>query len=75
MSRKSWDTSTMPPSKLLMACASESMASRSRWFVGSSSSSCKISKTDGVGLVDPDHVGSPWQWPMAVLKGSLPRWG
>ena len=26
------------------------------------------SKTDGVGLVDPDDVGSPWQWPMAVLK-------
>ena len=30
----------MPPLKPLMAVASESMASRSRWLVGSSSSSC-----------------------------------
>ena len=38
MSLKSWDTSTKPPLKPLMASASESMASMSRWLVGSSNS-------------------------------------
>jgi hypothetical protein len=33
------------------------------------------SKMDGVGLVDPDHVGSPWQWQMAMLHGNMPCWG
>jgi hypothetical protein len=38
ISLKSCDTSTRPPSQLLMASASESMVSMSRWLVGSSSS-------------------------------------
>ena len=38
MSRKSCDTSTRPPLYLLSAVARESMASMSRWLVGSSSS-------------------------------------
>lgn len=38
MSRKSWLTRTMPPSKSLMASASASMVSMSKWLVGSSRS-------------------------------------
>jgi len=39
MSRKSWLTSIIPPSKSLMASARASIVSMSRWLVGSSSSS------------------------------------
>ena len=39
ISRKSWLTSIMPPSKVLMASARASMVSMSKWLVGSSSSS------------------------------------
>lgn len=38
ISLKSWLTSTMPPSKSLIASASASIVSMSKWFVGSSSS-------------------------------------
>ena len=37
MSRKSWETNTRPPSKLLIASASASIVSISKWLVGSSS--------------------------------------
>ncbi len=46
MSRKSWLTSTMPPSQLLMARAKESMVSMSRWFVGSSCSGIQMHEYD-----------------------------
>jgi len=39
ISRKSWLTSIIPPSKSLIASASASIVSMSRWFVGSSSNS------------------------------------
>lgn len=38
ISLKSWLTSTMPPSKSLIASASASIVSMSKWFVGSSNS-------------------------------------
>mmetsp|Transcript_73553 Transcript_73553/g.202036 ORF Transcript_73553/g.202036 Transcript_73553/m.202036 type:complete len:229 (-) Transcript_73553:611-1297(-) len=39
MRRSSWETNTTPPSKWLRAIARASIVSRSRWLVGSSSSS------------------------------------
>ena len=39
ISRKSWETSTRPPSKWLMASARASIVSMSKWLVGSSSNS------------------------------------
>lgn len=85
MSLKSWLTSIIPPSNSLMASASASMVSMSRWLVGSSRKSmwgfCQASQAKHtrhfcpserflMGLTCPTHTWlAALQWP-----DSLPPW-
>lgn len=81
--RKSWDTRTRPPSKLLMASAKASMVSMSKWLVGSSSNNicghCHANQANTTRHLCPSEsclMGAVWNWckMIGVLELDLMHW-